>query len=161
MCTADRYCFRLQDDISIPVHPHHSVPAQLRVAYMTKIGGIVAVVAGLIGLILAAILTIISLMLAPVFTSDIGKIQLAGILSIFSVLLCIAIVVLGRRAAKANGTTKEDRRMIGGLLVVCAVAAAALFFHLAFALLMAQVAVGALMVLLDKEPTQDARSPAT
>ena len=123
---------------------------------MRETGGIVAIVAGAVGLIFSGVSTFFGLLLAPVFTSDIGKIQLIGLRGAFAFLICIAIIVLGGAAIKADGPLKENRRMVGGLLIVCAIAAAALLFDLVLAILMAQVVVGASMVLLDRRKPRDA-----
>ena len=123
---------------------------------MRETGGIVAIVAGAVGLIFSGVMTFVGLLLAPVFTSDIGKIQSIGLRGAFAVLICIAIILLGRAAIKTHGPSKENRRMVGGLLIVCAFAVAALLFDLVFAILMAQVVIGASMVLLDRGMPRDA-----
>ena len=123
---------------------------------MRETGGIVAIVAGAVGLIFSGVMTFVGLLLAPVFTSDIGKIQSIGLRGAFAVLICIAIILLGRAAIKTYGPSKENRRMVGGLLIVCAFAVAALLFDLVFAILMAQVVIGASMVLLDRGMPRDA-----
>lgn len=123
---------------------------------MRETGGIVAIVAGAVGLIFSGVSTFVGLLLAPVFTSDIGKIQSIGLRGAFAVLICIAIILLGRAAIKTHGPSKENRRMVGGLLIVCAIAAAALLFDLALVILMAQVVIGASMVLLDRGKPRDA-----
>lgn len=127
---------------------------------MKKMGGIVAVVAGSIGLIVIGIGTFVGLLLAPIMTSDIGKIQTIGLFGVISTLICIAIIWLGRTATKENRTSVKDDRLVGGLLIVCAIAAGAMSYNLAMVLLMAQVAIGALMVLFDKGSPNDPRSPA-
>lgn len=127
---------------------------------MKKTGGIVAIVAGSIGLIVVGIGTMFGLMLAPIMTSDIGTIQAIGLLGVLCVLICIAIIWLGRAATKGNRTSAKGDRLVGGLLIVSAIAATTLSFNLVVALLMAQVVVGAAMVLLDKRSPDDPRSPA-
>ena len=127
---------------------------------MKKTGGIVAIVAGSIGLIVVGIGTMFGLMLAPIMTSDIGTIQAIGFLGVLCVLFFIAIIWLGRAASKGNRTSAKGDRLVGGLLIVSAIAATTLSFNLVIALLMAQVVVGAAMVLLDKRSPDDPRSPA-
>lgn len=127
---------------------------------MKKTGGIVAIVAGSIGLIVVGIGTMFGLMLAPIMTSNIGTIQAIGLLGVLCVLFCIAIIWLGRAATKGNQTSATGDRLVGGLLIVSAIATTTLSFNLVIALLMAQVVVGAAMVLLDKRSLDDPRSPA-
>ena len=124
---------------------------------MKKTGGIVAIVAGATGLIIAVVSTFLSLLLAPIFTSNIGTIETAGLLGAGAVLLCIAIVVQGLSAIRTNGITRRKARQIGITLILCAVAASALLFTMVFVILMAQVVVGASILLLDKESPDDAQ----
>ena len=119
---------------------------------MKKVGGIVAMVAGAAGLVVSVIGIFLSTIVAAFASRDAGiAILLSGI---GTVILCIAIMVLGGTAVK----TKEvvtGRRLYGYLLILCAAAASALLFWLPFVLLMVQVVVGATFVLLDKETPQD------
>ncbi len=120
---------------------------------MKKIGGIVAIVAGAAGLVFVA---------AGIFTSLIVAVFAGGNAGIAIVLfgtvgfgLCIAVMVLGAKAVKNSEVVTGRERLHGLLLILCAVAGSAFYFWLPFVLLMAQVVVGAIFLLLEKETPQD------
>ena len=121
---------------------------------MKKVGGIVAMVAGAAGLAVAVIGTFLSVIAATFASSDAGVAVL--LIGIGTIILCVAIMVLGRMAIKTNKVIPGKGRQYGYLLILCAIAASALLFWLPFVLVMVQVVVGAAFVLIDKEPPQDA-----
>lgn len=120
---------------------------------MKKVGGIVAIVAGAAGLVFVVVGTFISLLVAVFAGGNAGIAVVLG--GTVGVGLCIAIMVLGAKAVKTSEVVTGRERLLGLLLILCAVAGSAFLFWLPFVLLMAQVVVGAIFVLLEKETPQD------